>query len=352
MNKAIATCAVVFVTALPVFAIAKYPQPERRVEKYSVTKNQPVQLQARRAKLPLMVYGEGGKTSLYVPSGFMGDSEALKMSTTYESAPTASGEVGKTSLKIVYQPKGSAGWAGIYWLTPANNWGTVKGAGFDLSQAKRLTFWVRGDKGGEVIAEIKVGGMSAGQYPDSDEASLGPLKLSTAWEQYSIDLTNKDLRHIVGGFAFTMRRIDNVRGAKFYLDEISFDDGSAPTPETSAMAVPSVDTSTTPLRKVIALENVGVEVSSDVKKELEEVLTEMAINKNSKVVVEGHTDTVGPVDENMKRSQEQAGLIADYLRSQGVSADRIAVVGYGGERPLSQGEAQRNSRVEVLVYPQ
>jgi len=39
---------------------------------------------------------------------------------------------------------------------------------------KKLSFWARGDKGGEKIAEFKVGGIT-GEHGDSDSASIGPV---------------------------------------------------------------------------------------------------------------------------------------------------------------------------------
>lgn len=178
----------------------------------------------RIAELPFYVYGdESGALSRYVPSGFMGDTNSLSSLTSAsdESAPASTGRAGHTSLKIEYTGKGKQGWAGIYWLAPANNWGTIKGAGYDLSGATKLTFWIRGEKGGEKISQIKIGGVN-GPYPDSDQAFIGPLTLSKEWAKHEIDLKGKDLKHIVGGFMFVIRRVDNSRGASFYLNEIVF----------------------------------------------------------------------------------------------------------------------------------
>ncbi|MCB4756047.1 MAG: hypothetical protein LHV69_03290 [Elusimicrobia bacterium] len=214
----------------PGFSKAQKPQPTKRYQRYSLSRGEPIEIPARKAILPFVIYGDEMKgATAYVPSGYIGDASALSVSPIYESAPLASGKPGRTALKITYFPKGSEGWAGIFWLTPPNNWGTVKGAGYDLSQAKRLTFWVRGEKGGEIITEVKLGGIAGGPYPDSDMASLGPLELSTDWDQYAIDLSGKDLRHIIAGFAFVVRRADNPRGAVFYFDEIVFE-GEAPSP--------------------------------------------------------------------------------------------------------------------------
>lgn len=179
---------------------------------------------AKKAHLPFYVYGdESGELSQFVPSGYMGDVNSLSSLTSAydESAPGSTGRAGHTSLKIDYNAKGKQGWAAIYWLAPANNWGTIKGAGFDLRKAKKLTFWLRGEKGGEIISQIKMGGVN-GPYPDSDSAWLGPITLTREWQQFTIDLNGKDLRHVIGGFMFMVRRADNPRGVTFFMDEVVY----------------------------------------------------------------------------------------------------------------------------------
>lgn len=197
---------------------------------YSLTQATYITIPAKKAKLPLNVFGEeSGAASTYVPSGYMGDSGALKIKSIY--MPTAfSSATGRSCLEVKVLPRGRQGWAGLYWQTPANNWGKMKGAGYDLSSAKKLSFWMRGKKGGEKIVEIKIGGLT-GPYPDSDSLSIGPLRLTKAWKQYVIDLTGADLRHVAGGFALIVRRSDNPRGAVFYLDEIRFEGDVALVPK-------------------------------------------------------------------------------------------------------------------------
>lgn len=115
----------------------------------------------------------------------------------------------------------STGWAGIYWLEPANNWGDVKG-GFNLTGAKKLVFWARGEKGGEVLT-FKMGGVGMGhQYPDSDTASSQPITLTKDWKEYSIDLTGKDLSHIIGGFGWVGTAKENQSNITFYLANIYY----------------------------------------------------------------------------------------------------------------------------------
>jgi hypothetical protein len=155
----------------------------------------------------------------YIPSGWMGDYGDMKFSDSWKFDPQSR----RTCIRIIYnaQKKQGAGWAGIYWQDPANNWGSLKG-GFDLTGAQKLTFWTRGDKGGEVISEFKAGGIQ-GEYSDSTSVSIGPVTLTKEWKQYTIDLKNEDLSLIIGGFCFVLSSMENPDGATFYLDEIVYE---------------------------------------------------------------------------------------------------------------------------------
>lgn len=155
----------------------------------------------------------------FIPSGWMGDYGDLKINDKWVSNP----KNGATCLQIVYTNKATQGarWSGIYWQNPANNWGNRPG-GYDLTGATKLTFWARGEKGGERIEEFKMGGIS-GEFPDSDAAGIGPVTLTTEWRQYTIDLTGKDLSSISGGFCWATNLDVDPDGATFYLDDIRYE---------------------------------------------------------------------------------------------------------------------------------
>jgi hypothetical protein len=170
---------------------------------------------ARRAKLPLIVYDEGGrKGPPYVPSGWMGNTKALKLDEKCTTKPHS----GKTCLRVEYTQ--DVGWGGIAWQNPANDWGDRPG-GWDLTGAKSLTFWARGDKGGEK-ATFLVGLLGRDKkYPDSTRAQVGPIKLTTEWKQYRLDLKDRDLKRIKIGFALTVA--GNGAPVVFYLDDVRYE---------------------------------------------------------------------------------------------------------------------------------
>lgn len=172
------------------------------------------------AIIPWVVYTDvDSPQNRFYPTGWMGDLGDIALDTQCAENPYS----GKTCIRISYSSGGSQRWAGIYWQYPMNNWGDYPG--YDISQATRLTFWVRGEKGGE-RAEFKVGGIkSAGKsYRDSfGPISTGIIKLRREWERYSIDLEGQDISMIIGGFCWVTNRIQNPRGCTIYVDEIQFE---------------------------------------------------------------------------------------------------------------------------------
>ncbi len=170
---------------------------------------------------PFVVYKDKGLPTSYAPSGYMPTGGCV----TVNDAWTQDCQEGKSCIQVIYDTLCSAqdqGWAGVYWLYPANNWGDHKGR--DLTGATKLVFWARGKKGGEVIAEFKMGGVGVNSpFPDSDTVGIGPVTLSTEWREYSIDLRGRDLSSISGGFAWIADVGSNPDSCTFFLDDIHFE---------------------------------------------------------------------------------------------------------------------------------
>src|SRR3989344_6996091 len=164
-------------------------------------------------KLPFYIYSD--QSDHFVPSGYMGDTSDIVIAGASKNNPGK----GAACMQIKYSGKASGGqkWAGVYWQDPANNWGTVKGAGYNLTGAKKVKFMARGDKGGEVV-EFKSGGIS-GEFPDSYRAESPIITLTPEWQEYAIDLEGQDLSTVIGGFIFAVAKDKNPEGAVFYLDE-------------------------------------------------------------------------------------------------------------------------------------
>lgn len=87
--------------------------------------------------------------------------------------------------------------------------------------------------------------------------------------------------------------------------------------------------------------------------EVAKALTEQ--DPESKMVVEGHTDSQGAAEFNQTLSQARAQAVRDYLVSRGIASDRITAEGFGptrtiGDNATAEGRAN-NRRVEIVVKP-
>jgi outer membrane protein OmpA-like peptidoglycan-associated protein len=74
---------------------------------------------------------------------------------------------------------------------------------------------------------------------------------------------------------------------------------------------------------------------------------------DSKMVVEGHTDSQGAAGYNQDLSQRRADAVRNHLVGRGIAADRITSQGFGLSRPVAdntstEGRAN-NRRVEIVV---
>jgi outer membrane protein OmpA-like peptidoglycan-associated protein len=71
------------------------------------------------------------------------------------------------------------------------------------------------------------------------------------------------------------------------------------------------------------------------------------------LAIEGHTDTTGTSDFNMKLSQQRADTVREFLISQGLSPDIITAKGMGEDDPVADNSTaagrKQNRRVEIIV---
>jgi OOP family OmpA-OmpF porin len=96
---------------------------------------------------------------------------------------------------------------------------------------------------------------------------------------------------------------------------------------------------------------------SDIKSNYKPILTvvvdQLKGNPETRAVIEGHTDSVGPAEYNQGLSERRAGVVRDYLISQGIAEERLQAVGYGAAVPIvsnltPEGRAM-NRRTDIRV---
>ena len=166
------------------------------------------------ASLPFTIYDDKDSTNNhYIASGWIGHVNGVKMNESCTNNPHG----GKTCYRFEYSEPDN--WAGVVWQYPVNDWGDLLG-GWNLTGAKELVFWARGEKGGETVT-FKFGILGADKtYSDSSGGELDNVKLTANWKEYHIDLTGKDMSCIKTGFAWTT--IGQGQPVVFYLDDIQY----------------------------------------------------------------------------------------------------------------------------------
>lgn len=170
--------------------------------------------------------------TVFVTSGFEGDGNMagpIKMvpsvpgdSTDCNGMRSSTTAAGACHV-VTYMPPatGTAGWGGVLWQYPANNWGSK--AGFTLpAGATKVSFQAKGAKGGEKVTFLAGGIIGAGMpHTDSLKASV-TVTLTNAWAPYTIDISGQTYSQVLGGFGWTMVATDAGTMASFSVDDIQW----------------------------------------------------------------------------------------------------------------------------------
>lgn len=72
---------------------------------------------------------------------------------------------------------------------------------------------------------------------------------------------------------------------------------------------------------------------------------------DQQVVIEGHTDAVGPSQYNLTLGEQRARAVRDYLIQLGVGEERLAIASRGEDEPVSEERRDLNRRSEVVPVP-
>ena len=105
------------------------------------------------------------------------------------------------------------------------------------------------------------------------------------------------------------------------------------------------------------------EMNENLTNIVKQLVQDISRSPDHHVVIEGHTDNI-PIKsssgtwygDNMDLSYLRAKAVADLLVSNGISLERISVIGYGHTRPIASNETAegraKNRRVEVKLIPE
>jgi len=157
------------------------------------------------------------------PSGYMGDAVGTKKYVQQTEASRENPHSPPTAVRVAYDP-GPGTFAGMCWQNKPDNAGQFAGRDLQNQALRKISFWVRGSKGNEVV-ELLAGGEPQKDQPfqNSFSVSSGRITLGTAWQHEEISLEGKDLSSVIHVFCWTAAREANPTGSVFYIDDIFYE---------------------------------------------------------------------------------------------------------------------------------
>ncbi len=110
----------------------------------------------------------------------------------------------------------------------------------------------------------------------------------------------------------------------------------------------------------VAMQGVGFETGSsqltpDSLKVLDRAVLALRGQSGMRVLIAGHTDSIGSATYNKNLSLARAKSVKQYLTSQGIAPSRLDVAGFGEEQPIESNDTEagrrKNRRVEFQLNP-
>ncbi len=87
--------------------------------------------------------------------------------------------------------------------------------------------------------------------------------------------------------------------------------------------------------------------------ELNNLVEFLTLNNNLDIQINGHTDSIGAFDYNIKLSENRAKSVANYLISKNIDSKRIKYKGFGYTKPIAQNQTETdrklNRRTEIMI---
>ncbi|GAB4173442.1 MAG: hypothetical protein Kow0020_08670 [Wenzhouxiangellaceae bacterium] len=103
----------------------------------------------------------------------------------------------------------------------------------------------------------------------------------------------------------------------------------------------------------VLFETGKAELHPEAARHLDDVIELLNSEPDKRIRIEGHTDSTGPAELNLRLSRARAEAVRQALIDRGIDASRIDAVGMGEDFPIASNDTPegraRNRRVDVIV---
>lgn len=110
-----------------------------------------------------------------------------------------------------------------------------------------------------------------------------------------------------------------------------------------------------PDRHVIYFDSDSSQLDLEAQQILQNVFLILEQNPSLRIIIEGHTDTTHDEEYSLGLSGRRAQAVSEWLKNEGIAAQRMVVKGYGFSKPVACNDTPEdralNRRVEILLVP-
>jgi OOP family OmpA-OmpF porin len=103
----------------------------------------------------------------------------------------------------------------------------------------------------------------------------------------------------------------------------------------------------------ITFEFNSARLTTNAQRLMENVVAFLRADPQARIIISGHTDSIGSEAYNLKLSRDRANEVRDYLIGYGIDAGRLTALGFGKARPIASNDTEigreTNRRVEFRI---
>jgi hypothetical protein len=173
-------------------------------------------------------------SNFFSPSGYMGDGEHagfLRANVLDGGCKPRPPEAVGDCYRFVYHPDAKR-WVGVYWVYPANNWGTRAGRRVEGTRFKEVRLRAASETP-DLLVNFLVGGIKDPLLPNRDRVSaVQSVRLGPEWQTIRLDISGQQFDNVIGALAWSLpypQDWDGDQPVVLYLDDLVWDtESSAP----------------------------------------------------------------------------------------------------------------------------
>lgn len=188
------------------------------------------------------------------------------------------------------------------------------------------------------------------KYPAITVPGTSRASLVNTWTQFTVEFTaaGGEVSFVFGYLEDYWRSVSLPETAKnknqdpytyYFIDDL----------EMTLIPGPPIPRKT-PVRPIIYFDTDKDVIKKQFYSPLDSVVTKLKENAHMTVIVNGYTDSVGNIEDNLDLSRRRAEAVKKYLVDHGIAESRITTAWYAESRPAGEENAE-NRRVEFIFKP-